>query len=77
MNSQRFEINNFDESGVVIRLISDSHSLDDFNFKPIDILNNELNRLCKEIYWIHPLDTLHPEGLNSKVLDNVKYIENY
>ena len=46
--------------------------LTDFRFVPIDMVNNEMDRLCKETYWIHKLDTLHPKGMNSKLLYNIK-----
>ena len=76
MNSHRFGINNYDDQGyatnVALHFNSDSHSLDDFRFVPIDIVNNEMDRLCKETYWIHKLDTLHPKGMNSKLLYNIK-----
>ena len=76
MNSHRFDINNYDDqryaTNVVLHFNSDSHSLDDFRFVPIDIVNNEMDRLCKETYWIHKLDTLHPKGMNSKLLYNIK-----
>ena len=52
MNSHRFDINNYDDQGyatnVALDFNSDSHSLDDFRFVPIDIVNNEMDRLCKE-----------------------------
>ena len=31
---------------------SDSHSLDDFRFVPIDVVNNEMDRPCKETYCV-------------------------
>ena len=51
---------------------SDSHSIADFSFLPIDVVNDEMTRLCKETYWIHKLDTLYPKGMNSKLLYNVE-----
>lgn len=76
MNSHRFDINNYDGSGygtnVALHFNSDSHSLDDFSFVPIDVVNKEMDRLCKETYWIHKLDTLHPKGMNSKLLYTIK-----
>ena len=76
MNSHRFYINNYDDqdytTNVALHFNSDSHSLDDFRFVPIDIVNNEIDRLCKETYWIHKLDTLHPKGMNLKLLYNIK-----
>ena len=62
MNSHRFDINNYDDQGyatnVALHFNSDSHSLDDFRFVPIDIVNNEMDRLCK--------------GMNLKLLYNIK-----
>ena len=71
-----FDIYNYDDQGyatnVALHFNSDSYSLDDFRFIPIDIVINEMDRLCKETYWIHKLDTLHPKGMNSKLLYNIK-----
>ena len=76
MNSHRFDINNYDDQGyatnVALHFNSDSHSLDDFRFVPIAIVNNEMDRLCKETYWNYKLDTLHQMGMNSKLLYNIK-----
>ena len=76
MNSHRFGINNYDcesyASNVASHFNSDSHSIADFSFLPNDVVNDEMTRLCKETYWIHKLDTLYPNGMNSKSLDNVE-----
>ena len=75
MNSHRFDINNYDSQGYASNAAShfnlDSHSITDFSFLPIDVVSNKMTRLCKETYWIHKLDTLHPKGMNSKLLYNV------
>ena len=66
----------YDDQGyatnVALHFNSDSHSLDDFRFVPIDIVNNEMDHLCKETYWVHKLDTLHPKRIHSKLLYNIK-----
>ena len=76
MNSHRFDIYSYDDQGyatnVALHFNSDSHSLDGFRFVPIDIVNNEMARLCKETCWIHKLDMLHPKGMNAKLLYNIK-----
>lgn len=76
MNSHRFDINTYDgqsyATNVSLHFNSDSHSLTDFRFLPIDVVKNEMDRLCKETYWIHKLDTLHPKGMNSKLLYTIK-----
>ena len=76
MNSHRFDINNFDDPAfstqVAIHFNEDSHSLQDFSFIPIDVVHNDMERLMKETYWIHRLGTVFPNGLNSKILYNVK-----
>ena len=76
MNSQRFDINNFDSqsytSNVALRFNSYPHSIVDFRLLPIDVVKDEMARLCKETYWIHELDTLHPKGMNSKLLYEIK-----
>ena len=56
MNSHRFDINTSDGQGyatnVTLSFKSDSHSLDDFRFVPIDVVNNEMDRLCEEtLQW--------------------------
>ena len=33
---------------IYININSDSHSLNDFRFLPIDVVKNEMDRLCKE-----------------------------
>ena len=70
MNSHRIDINNYDSQGystnLALHFNSDSHSITDFSFLPIDVVSNEMARRCKETYWIHKLDTLHPKGMNSK-----------
>ena len=76
MNSHRFDINTYDgqsyATNVALHFNSDSHSLNDFRFLPIDVVKNEMDRLCKKTYWIHKLDTLHPKGMNSKLLYTMK-----
>ena len=76
MNSHRFDINTYDGQGyatnVALQFNSDSHSVDDFRFVPIDVVNNEMDRLNKETYWIHKLDTLYSKGMNSKLLHTIK-----
>ena len=71
MNSHRFDINNFDSQGyasnIALHINSYPHSIADFSFLPIDVVKDEMTRLCKETYWIHKLDTLHPKGMNSKL----------
>ena len=75
MNSHRFDINNFDSQGyasnVALHFNSYPHSIADFSFLPIDVVKDEMTRLCKETYWIYKLDTLHPKGMNSKLLYDV------
>ena len=76
MNSHRFDINNYDSEGyatnVALHFNSNSHSIADFSFLPIDVVNDEMTRLCKETYWIHKLETMSPKGMNSKLLYNVE-----
>ena len=76
MNSHRFDIKNYDSEGyatnVALHFNSDSHSIAEFSFLPIDV-NDEMTRLCKEIYWIDKLETImYPKGMNSKFLYNVE-----
>ena len=72
MNSHKFNIRNMDDpnfsSNVAIHFSSDEHSVEDFRFMPIDRVSDNMQRLLRETYWIHMLDTLYPKGLNAKVL---------
>ena len=76
MNSHRFDVRNYDEScssyssNVAIHFNNNQHTFDDFSFMPIDIIHDNMERLCKETFWIHKLRTMYPEGLNSKVIYN-------
>ena len=75
MNSHKFDIRNFDGStfatNVAIHFNSDNHCLNDFSSLPIDIVQNDMERLLRETYWIHVMNTVSPNGLNSDVLYNV------
>ena len=72
MNSHKFNIRNMDDpnfsTNVAIHFNSDEHSVEDFRCMPIDRVSDKMQRLLKETYWIHKLDTLYPKGLNAKVL---------
>ena len=76
MNSHRYDIRNYDESfssylsNVAVHFNENDHSLDDFSFMPVDVIHNNMERLCKETFWIHKLKTLYPDGMNAKVLYN-------
>ena len=61
-------LNTVDTESSVSSINSNGHSIEDFSFMPIDYVSNNMNRLLKETYWIHKLDTLYPKGLNAKVL---------
>ena len=75
MNSHKFDISNFSNPAFSTLVAGHfnlrNHSISDFSFMPIDVVNNQIDRLCKETFWIHKLQTLHPNGLNSKALFNV------
>ena len=47
---------------------SAGHSIEYFSFMPIDRVTNDWKRLLKETTWMHVLDTVSPNGMNSKVL---------
>ena len=62
MNSHRFDINNFSDPAfstyVATHFNSDNHTIQDFSFMPIDVKINDIDRLCRETFWIHKLKTL-------------------
>jgi hypothetical protein len=72
MNSHRFDIKNFSDpvyaSGVATHFNTTDHSVEDFSFLPIDIVDNDMDRLVRETSWIHRLDTVFPSGMNTSVL---------
>ena len=53
---------------VAINFNSNDHLMEEFSFIPVDYVSTNVNRLLKETYWIHKLNTLHPKGLNAEVL---------
>ena len=75
MNSHRYNINNFSDplfsTNVATHFNKSNHCKNDFKFMPIDIVSDDMERLLKESYWIHKLNTLSPNGMNAKVLYNV------
>ncbi len=75
MNQHRSDIKNYIDhnfnSHVVKHFNKSSHTLQHFSFQPIDIVNSDMERLLKETYWIHRLNTVYPKGLNSKALYDI------
>ena len=45
---------------------------DRFFFKPINKVSNDWKKLLKETIWMHVLDTISPNGMNSKVYSSPK-----
>ena len=70
MNSHRFDIFHYPDNftNVSMHFNENGHTPNDFSFAPIDKIEAEWPRLLKETYWVHRLNTLHPNGMNSKVL---------
>ena len=60
------DLDNF--TNVSMHFNENGHTTNDFSFAPIDKIEAEWPRLLKETYWMHRLNTLHPNGMNSKVL---------
>ena len=77
MNSHRYDVSNFDSqsyaSNVALHFNSYSHSIADFSFLLIDVVKDEITRFCKETNWKHKFDTLHPKGMNLKLLYDASY----
>ena len=70
MNSHRFDICHYPDNftNVSLHFNENGHTPRDFSFAPIDKVEAEWPRLLKETYWMHRLNTIHPNGMNSKVL---------
>ena len=75
MNSYRYDICSFENpafsSSVATHFNSSDHSLNDYSFMSTHIDKDDFNQICKEAFWIHKLQTLQPNGLNSKLLYNI------
>ena len=70
MNSHRFDICHYPDNftNVSVHFSENGHTPSDFSFPPIDKVEAEWQRLLKETYWIHRLNNIYPNGINSKVL---------
>ena len=70
MNNHKYDIVHFPDTftNVSEHFNSAGHSIQDFSFMPIDRVTNDWKRLLKETTWMHVLDTVSPNGMNSKVL---------
>ena len=70
MNSHRFDICHYPDNftNVSVHFNENGHTPSDFSFAPIDKVEAEWPRLLKENYWMHRLNTIYPNGMNSKVL---------
>ena len=70
MNSHKYDIVHFPDTftNVSEHFNSAGHSIQDFSFMPIEKVTNDWKRLLKETTWMHVLDTVSPNGMNSKVL---------
>ena len=70
MNNHKYDIAHFPDTftNVSEHFNSAGHSIQDFSFMPIDRVTNDWKRLLKETTWMHVLDTVSPNGMNSKVL---------
>ena len=72
MNSHKFDvcsnyINPAFSTNVAVHFNSTNYSMNDFSFMPIDIVNNGIDHLCKETFWIHKLKSLIPEDLKGSM----------
>ena len=70
MNSHRYDIFHYPDNftNVSMHFKENGHTPNDFSFAPIDKIEAEWPRLFKETYRMHRLNTLYPNGMNSKVL---------
>ena len=76
MNSHRFDIYHYPDNftNVSVHLNENGHTPSYFSFAPIDKVDAEWQRLLKETYWMHRLNTIYPNGMNSKVLYQISNI---
>ena len=70
MNSHRFDICHYPDNftNVSLHFNVNGHTPSDLSFAPIDKVEAEWFRLLTEAYWIHRLNAIHPNRMNSKVL---------
>ena len=74
MNSHTFDIKNCSINPILhvhIGSTQNDYSLSYFSCVLIDVVKNNVDRLCKETFWIHKLKTMIPNGLNNKLLYNI------
>jgi Reverse transcriptase (RNA-dependent DNA polymerase)/GIY-YIG catalytic domain len=75
MNSHKFDIKNFTDpsfaTSIAVHFNNENHCFDDFSFLPIEIISDNMERLLRETFWIHKLETLYPKGLNTNSLYKV------
>ena len=69
MNNHKYDIVHFPDTFINVseHFNSAGHSIQDFLLS-IDKVTNDWKRLLKETTWMHVLDTVSPNGMNSKVL---------
>ena len=73
MNSHRIDICRYPDNftNVSVQINENGHTPNDFSFAPIDKVEAEWPRLLKETYWMHRLNTIYPNRMNSKVVNQI------
>ena len=69
MNSHKFDIKHYPNTFTTVaeHFNSKGHSMNDFSFMPIDKINNNWKRLLMETEWMYKLNTVLPDGMNTKL----------
>jgi len=70
MNSHNFDVKHYPNTITTVaeHFNSKGYSVIDFSFMAIDKINNTWKRLLKETEWMYKLNTVLPDGMNTKLL---------
>lgn len=69
LNAHRSNIKNKTQTAIAIHFNEAAHSFNNLRIIPIEIVNNPLERIRREKFWIKTLKTKYPNGLNNYPID--------
>mgnify|MGYP003449751170 FL=1 len=69
LNAHRSNIKNKTQTAIAIHFNEAAHSFNNLRIIPIEIVNNPLERIKREKFWIKTLKTKYPNGLNNYPID--------